>query len=182
MGHDRATGALHARAGCDHLRDRQRGRRRRRLVARPRSPKGRARETARLLSEIGTVRQIFPDAESLMCLAGVSPVSYQSGQIRKAYIRWACNRVLRCTVHLWVDESRKTCQWAQAYYGSKRDAGHSHASALRCLGKRWLKVLWRLWQNHTPYEEGKHLQSLQEHGSFVWPILQNNPLRRGSSL
>jgi len=88
----------------------------------------------RLLAELGSVREIFPDAQSLMCVAGVSPVSYQSGQIRKSHIRWACNRVLRATVHLWADESRRTCAWAQAYYQAKRAQGHSHASALRCLG------------------------------------------------
>jgi len=125
----------------------------------------------RLLAEIGAVREIFPDADSLLCLAGVSPVSHQSGQIRKARIRWACNRVLRHTVHLWVDESRKTCDWAQAYYQVKRAQGHSHASALRCLGKRWLKLLWRLWQDHAAYDETKHHQSLKQHGSFVWQKL-----------
>jgi len=45
-----------------------------------------------------------------------------------------------------VDQSRKKCEWAQTYYQAKRDKGHDHASALRCLGKRWLKVLWRMWQ------------------------------------
>jgi transposase len=136
-------------------------------------PGAKAKLGPRLLSEIGAAREVFPDPDSLMCLAGVSPVSYQSGQIRKAYIRWACNRVLRATVHLWADESRKTCNWAQAYYQTKRDRGHSHASALRCLGKRWLKLLWRLWQNRVPYEESKHLHSLKLHGSFVWNTLQN---------
>jgi transposase len=125
----------------------------------------------RLLGEIGTVREIFPDAQSLMCVAGVSPVSYQSGQIRKSHIRWACNRVLRASVHLWADQSRKTCAWAQVYYQAKRDRGHSHASALRCLGKRWLKILWRLWQDRLVYCESEHLQSLEQHGSFVAKML-----------
>jgi transposase len=127
----------------------------------------------RLLGEIGADRQVFPEADSLLCLAGASPVSYQSGQLRKAHIRWACNRVLRYTVHLWVDQSRRRCPWAQAYYRAKRGAGHSHASALRCLGKRWLKILWRLWHDHAAYDEGKHLQRLQERGSFVWQRLQD---------
>ena len=127
----------------------------------------------RLLGEIGADRQIFPEADGLLCLAGASPVSYQSGQLRKAHIRWACNRVLRHTVHLWVDQSRRRCPWAQAYYRAKRGAGHSHASALRCLGKRWLKILWRLWHDHAAYDEGKHLQRLQERGSFVWQRLQD---------
>jgi transposase len=127
----------------------------------------------RLLAEIGSIREIFPDAARLLCFAGVSPVSFQSGKIRKSHIRWACNRVLRATVHLWVNETRKTCAWAQAYYQAKREAGHSHASALRCLGKRWLKLLWRLWQDRVCYQESKYLDSLRQHGSFVWNQLQS---------
>ena len=127
----------------------------------------------RLLSLIGAVREVYPDADSLMCQAGVSPISYQSGRICKARIRFLCDHFLRHTVHLWVDQSRKTCKWAQTYYQAKRDKGHSHASALRCLGKRWLKVLWRMWQNHTTYDESKYLHSLEQHGSFVWQSLRN---------
>jgi transposase len=121
----------------------------------------------RLLAELGSRREVFPDAQSLTCRAGVSPVSFESGQIRKAHIRWACDHFLRHTVHLWANASRATCSWAQTYYQAKREAGHSHASALRCLAKRWLKILWRLWQNRTSYDESIHLKSLQAHGSFV---------------
>jgi transposase len=121
----------------------------------------------RLLGELGAKREIFPDAQSLQCHAGVSPVRFQSGQIDKAHIRWACNAVLRGTVHLWADLSRKRCPWAQTYYAGKRAEGQSHANALRCLGKRWLKVLWRLWQDRKTYDESVHLQSLEDHGSWV---------------
>lgn len=126
----------------------------------------------RLLGELGSARQVFIDAQALQSQAGVSPVSYQSGQIHKAHMRWACNTVLRYTVHLWADCSRHYCSWAQAYYAGKRKEGQSHASALRCLGKRWLKILWRLWQNHQPYDEAIHLKSLQVHGSWVHSNLQ----------
>lgn len=129
----------------------------------------------RLLGLIGSRRELFPDPDSLMCQAGVSPVAYQTGKLRKARIRWACDHFLRHTIHLWVDQSRRKCDWAQTYYQAKRDNGHDHASALRCLGKRWLKVLWRMWQDHTPYDEAKHLRSLQQHASFVWQALQNTP-------
>ena len=121
----------------------------------------------RLLGELGSVREIFPDADSLCCQAGASPVRYQSGQINKARMRWACDTVLRHTVHLWADCSRKTSGWAQAYYARKREQGMSHAAALRCLGKRWLKVLWRMWQDRQPYQESLHEQSLRDHGSWV---------------
>jgi len=133
-----------------------------------------AKETLapRLLSLIGSRREVFPEADSLLCQAGVSPVAYQSGKLRKAHIRFVCDHFLRHTVHLWADASRKTCAWAQAYYQAKRDNGHNHASALRCLGKRWLKLLWRMWQDHTAYDENKHLNALKQHGSFVWGTLQ----------
>src|SRR5260370_34433920 len=127
----------------------------------------------RLLSLIGSVLEIHPDADSLMCQAGVSPVAYQSGRIRKARIRFVCDHFLRHTVHLWVDESRKICDWAQSYYQAKRDQGHGHASALRCLGKRWLKVLWRMWLDHTPYDQSKYLKALRQHGSPILGSLQN---------
>ncbi len=101
----------------------------------------------RLLGELGGAREVYPDPDALCCQAGVSPVSYQSGQVNRAHIRWACDVVLRHTVHLWADCSRHQSAWAQAYYAGKREDGMSHAAALRCLGRRWLKVVWRLWQN-----------------------------------
>lgn len=131
----------------------------------------------RLLGELGAQRDLFPDAQSLQCHAGVSPVSYQSGQINKARIRWACDRALRATVHLWADLSRKRCPWAQTYYAGKRAQGHSHSDALRCLGKRWLKLLWRIWQDRVAYDENTHLQSLKTHGSWVHPALNAIPVQ-----
>ena len=129
----------------------------------------------RLLAELGSRRDVFPDAHSLSCRAGTSPVSFQSGQIRKARIRWACDKFLRHTAHLWADQSRRTCLWAQTYYATKRASGHSHASALRCLAKRWLKILWRMWQDRVPYDESIHLESLKAHGSFVAKLLTTQP-------
>jgi transposase len=123
----------------------------------------------RLLSEVGSDRGEYPDVESLQCMAGTAPVSFQSGQIRKAYIRWHCNRHLRHVVHLWADCSRKFCGWAQSYYQVQRQKGKSHACALRCLGQRWLKILWKMWQTRSCYEERRHLCNQQKHGSWVLP-------------
>lgn len=129
----------------------------------------------RLLGELGSNREVYPDADSLCCQAGASPVRYQSGQINKARIRWACDTVLRHTLHLWADNSRKTSRWAQTYYQGKRQQGMSHAAALRCLGKRWLKVLWRLWQDRTAYDPLRHQQSVMEHGSWVSSRMNGTP-------
>jgi transposase len=136
----------------------------------------------RLLGEIGSAREVYPDADALCCQVGVSPVSYESGQMRKARVRWACDVVLRHTVHLWADCSRKKSPWAQAYYARKREQGHSHASALRCLGKRWLKILWRLWQERAHYDTSVHEQSLKDHGSWVSALLQIVPPPESAAL
>lgn len=118
------------------------------------------------------MRAVSPDADALCCQAGVSPVSFQSGKIDQARIRGACDVVLRHTVHLGADDcSRKQSPWAQAYYARKREEGHAHASALRCLGKRWLKILWRLWTDRLIDDETRHQHNQQQHGSRVSGLL-----------
>ena len=119
------------------------------------------------MSEIGGNRAEYPDAQSLQCVAGTAPVSFESGQVHRAKIRWHCNRHLRYAVHLWADCSRKFCAWAQAYYQAQRGKGKSHACALRCLGQRWLKILWRMWQSGQTYDETRHALNQQKHGSWV---------------
>jgi hypothetical protein len=58
------------------------------------------------------------------------------------YLRRHCNKLLRHAVHMWANLSRKSCPWAAVYYEQLRTRGKSHACALRCLGQRWLKILW----------------------------------------
>lgn len=121
----------------------------------------------RLRSECGDDRRRFEDAQALQCYAGTAPVSYQSGQIHRVKFRRACNKNLRTAVHQWADLSRAQCYWAQVYYSQKRKEGKSHAAALRCLGQRWLKILWKMWMTEKPYNEQLHLRNQTEHGSWV---------------
>jgi transposase len=127
----------------------------------------------RLLGELGQDRQRFQDPQALQGYAGTAPISFQSGQIRKALFRRACNKYLRATVHLWANLSRAKCAWAQIYYQQKRNEGKSHACALRCLGQRWLKILWKMWQTGTSYDEQRHTQNQVRHGSWVLTL---NPI------
>jgi transposase len=125
----------------------------------------------RLLAELGDDRERFDSAESLQCYAGTAPVSYQSGKVHKVRIRRACQKVLRSTVHHWSDLSRKVCPWAQAYYEKKKQEGKSHACALRCLGQRWLKIVWKMWQEKTPYDPERHQRNQIQHGSWVMALI-----------
>ena len=122
----------------------------------------------RLLGEVGDDRTRFPEAMGLQCIAGTAPVTKQSGKLCYQQIRHACNDTLRATVHLWADLSRPPrCAWAEAYYQAHRKKGQSHACALRCLGQRWLKILWKMWQTHTRYDEALHTRHQTQHGSWV---------------
>ena len=47
----------------------------------------------------------------------------------------------------------------------------SHAAALRCLGMRWLKILWKLWAQRVPYDADRHLRDQLKHGSWVISLL-----------
>jgi transposase len=129
----------------------------------------------RLLAEIGDNRASFADAEGLQCIAGTAPITIKSGK-HCCYqrLRFACNETLRATVHHWADHSRTTCAWAEAYYQKHRKDGQTHACALRCLGHRWLKILWKMWQDRTPYNEALHTRNQTKHGSWVLSLKADN--------
>jgi transposase len=126
----------------------------------------------RLLGEMGSIRQRFCEARELQAYAGTAPVTHQSGQSRHVVFRHACNKHLRAAVQFLADLSRSQCVWAQVYYQRKRDQGASHAAALRCLGQRWLKILWKMWQTRTTYDEGLHTRNQTQHGSWVVSLNQ----------
>jgi transposase len=129
----------------------------------------------RLLAELGDDRGRFDSAEALQCYAGTAPISYQSGQIHRARFRRACQKTLRFSVHLWANLSRAGCPWAEAYYRKKREEGKSHACALRCLGQRWLKILWKMWPTGARYDAELHQRNQVRHGSWVITLLPTAP-------
>jgi transposase len=126
----------------------------------------------RLLGEMGSDRDRFEAAEGLQCYAGTAPVCVQSGQNRWVHVRRACNKWLRAAVHLWANLSRAECVWAEAYYQRKRQEGKSHATALRCLGQRWLKILLKMWLDRCPYDEAVHLRNMVKRGRWTLEIAQ----------
>jgi transposase len=123
-----------------------------------------AKLAPRLLAELGADRTRFRDPQALQCYAGTAPISFRSGQVHRVTLRRACNKHLRAAVHLWADLSRPACDWAREYYRRHRDRGQSHACALRCLGQRWLRILWAMWQRRTTYDEARHLADQRRYG------------------
>lgn len=104
---------------------------------------------AALLSEIGDVRARFPDEEALAALAGVAPVTRASGKLRSVGFRWACDKKLRNAVIDFADDSRHASPWAASIYAQALQRTRRHPQAVRILARAWIRVIWRIWQDHT---------------------------------
>jgi transposase len=118
---------------------------------------------ATLLAEIGDCRARFPDAESLACLAGVTPSTRSSGRHHTVTFRWAADKKLRDALCDFAGDSWRANPWARARYQQLRASGKRHPHAERILARSWAHIIWRCWQDHTPYDPAKHtaLQHLQ---------------------
>lgn len=112
-----------------------------------------------LLAMLGEDRQRFPSAETLQAVAGTCPVTKQSGKTRTVSFRYACDHEFRQIVQQWAKASIDASPWASSYYQQVRPHCSSENEAYRKLANRWLDVLWRLWQDHQPYDEQRHLSA-----------------------
>jgi transposase len=111
---------------------------------------------ARLLAEIGDARGRFPTPACLAGLAGVTPSTRQSGQVRIAVFRWAVNKDLRGAVCDFAADSVKTNPWAADLYQQARRRGCRHPHAVRILARAWLGVIWKCWTTSTAYNPDRH--------------------------
>ena len=111
---------------------------------------------AQMLAELGDDRARFTSAEQLAAEAGVAPVTHASGKHRDVTFRWACNKRLRSALTTFADNSRHASAWAADVYRRARARGCDHPHAVRILARAWVRVLWRCWQAHTPYDVTRH--------------------------
>jgi transposase len=122
----------------------------------PRSGSVRA---ATLLAEIGDARGRYPTDEALAAAAGISLSTRASGRSHYVVFRRGCNHRLRQALIDFADGSRAANPWAQDVYARARARarGHNHAHAVRVLARAWLRIIWRCWTDHTPYDPDRHL-------------------------
>jgi len=94
------------------------------------------------------------DYHALRALAGVAPVTRQSGKQRFVVRRLACNRRLQGAVHHWSRVAIQHDAAARQRYDALRQRGKGHARALRSVGDRLLRGLCATLTRRTPYEAG----------------------------
>ena len=124
----------------------------------------------RLLVAFGDQRERYACAADLQKYAGIAPVTERSGKHCSVHWRWRCPKFLRQTFVEWSTKSIHHSFWAQAYYQQKRAQGKSHQAAVRALAFKWIRILFRCWQDRRPYDESIYLRALQKRGS---PLLKH---------
>ena len=123
---------------------------------------------AELLAEIGDCRNRYPTRDALAADAGQAAVAVESGKRKTAAFRWGCNKRLRGAFCTLADSTRHWHPWAADRYAAARARGHDHPRALRTLGRAWCRVVWRCWQDRTPYDPARH-RALQQHCAVTIP-------------
>ena len=111
---------------------------------------------ATLIAEIGDCRARFPDPESLACLAGVAPSTRASGRHHAVTFRFSSDKKLRDAICDFAGDSWRANAWAADRYRRLRAAGKTHPHAERVLARSWTHVIWRCWQDRTPYDPTRH--------------------------
>ena len=125
----------------------------------------------RLLVAFGTDRSRFADADAMPCYSGTAPVTEQSGNQKWVHRRWARPVFVHQTFVEFAGQSVRFSPWAKCCYEDLIKHGQGHWAALRVLAVKWQRILWRCWQNRTPYDAAIYIQSLQKRGHKIYADL-----------
>jgi transposase len=101
----------------------------------------------------------FPIQDTLLAETGTAPVTRASGRSRTVRFRYAANKRMRHAIDWWAFVSVRENDWAREAYQQARSRGQLHSRALRGVGARWVRILWRCWTDSTPYEPARHLNN-----------------------
>lgn len=109
-----------------------------------------------LVAQIGDCRERYPTDEALAAAAGMNPVAVESGKSKVASFRRACDKRLRRAFATLAESTRHHNRWAKDIYQRARARGCDHAHAIRILGRAWVRVIFRMWQEGQPYDPARH--------------------------
>ncbi len=119
----------------------------------------------RVLAAFGSQRERYATAVEMQQYSGIAPVTESSGKSRWVHFRWACPKFLRQSFQEWAAHSLEKSAWARAYYEQQRGRGSGHQAAVRALAFKWIRIVFRCWKDHVPYDESRYLEALRKRGS-----------------
>jgi hypothetical protein len=125
----------------------------------------------RLLAAFGSQRERYRSADELQSFSGIAPLTETSGKRKWVHFRWACPKFLRQSFHEWAGHSITQSEWARAYYQQQRSKGNTHHEAVRALAFKWIRIVFRCWQDRVAYDENRYLAALVKRGSPLGAIV-----------
>lgn len=113
---------------------------------------------AAIASSFGDRRENPTGWRQLAACWGVAPVTYASGKTCSVRRRKACDSfaLQAFSDFSFASSFSVTGCWASDFYERKRSEGHDHHEAIRAVGLRWVKVMWKIWHDGTIYDEQIH--------------------------
>lgn len=119
----------------------------------------------RLTAAFGADRDRFQAPVEMQQFSGIAPVTERSGKAQWVHRRWACPKFMLQTFHEFADQARKFCAWSKLYYQQQRARGNDHHAAVRALAYKWIRIMFRCWKDHKPYDDSLYVKSLVKRGS-----------------
>ena len=116
---------------------------------------------AQIIGEVGPVLERATSFDQLAAETGLAPVTRSSGKTHTVAFRYATNRRARQALHTWLDNSRRSSDWAAQRYAAARARGQRHPHALRTIGRAWLRIIWACWRTQTAYDPARDERAKQ---------------------
>ena len=116
---------------------------------------------AQIIGEVGPVLERATSFDQLAAETGLAPVTRSSGKTHTVAFRYATNRRARQALHTWLDNSRRSSDWAAQRYAAARARGQRHPHALRTIGRAWLRIIWACWRTKTAYDPARDERAKQ---------------------
>lgn len=128
----------------------------------------------RLLCAFGTDRQRYAHAHEIQTFGGIAPVVERSGKQMWVHWRWHRPVFLCQTFYEFAQRSMVHCPWAMAYYRMQLSRGKRSHAAIRALAYKWIRILFRCWQERIPYDDRLYMDELVKRGAELLQYL-NKP-------
>jgi transposase len=128
----------------------------------------------RLLAAFGSIRQRFEHPDDAAKYFGIAPAMERSGTSTLVRWRYFCPLFLRQSIHEFANQSIHHSFWAGEFYKRQRARGKEHQVAVRALAFKWIRIMFRCWQDRKPYNEATYLKALQRGKSPLLAIAPKN--------
>jgi transposase len=119
----------------------------------------------RLAVAFGQDRSKYDSAFEVHCYSGIAPVTESSGKRKTVHARWQFPNFTHQTFHEFAASSLPHVRWANVSYRQHRDRGASHHAAIRSVAFQWIRILFRIWKDHEPYNDTVYNDALRRRNS-----------------